>query len=437
MIQNKRCTINRSEVSEARPLFEVIEETLGSSALRWYVAEITEEEIVVEVTTHAEETVKPFKPAERPYYAGKSVVLSVIPTGIGCSIGGYAGDASPVTNLLALTADYLITHPNSVNASNFIGLNNDKIVYTDGYCIDLFCKGLVDLYIPHSNKVGLVIEKAESSKLDAVFNIINTVRAVHGVNITDYVITEKPIGGHCIENRSGAFVGTIDNPHVVLEACEKLIRNGVNAIALTSNIQDLSYENYVKHFDGEYPNPVGGVEAIISYLVTRQFQVPSAHAPMSNLRELNLKYNIVDARGAGEFSSASGLACILIGLHRAPQIRPDFNYRAIDMISLNNLTAVVMPFNSLGGVPAIYAQKYNIPVIAVQENHTILNVTQEKLRLNNVIKARSYAEAAGILLALRRGINLESISRPLKTLRFSDCNLAENEWSAAAGISAV
>ncbi|KVQ49923.1 hypothetical protein WK03_07745 [Burkholderia cepacia] len=42
----------------------------------------------------------------------------VIPTGIGCVVGGHAGDANPVVNLLATTCDTLITHPNAVIASD-------------------------------------------------------------------------------------------------------------------------------------------------------------------------------------------------------------------------------------------------------------------------------------------------------------------------------
>jgi hypothetical protein len=145
--------------------------------------------------------------------------------------------------------------------------------------------------------------------------------------------------------------------------------------------------------------------------------VPTAHAPLLNIKQLELKHNVVDARGAAEMASASGLACILVGLKRAPQITAKPKCRIHDIVNINNLLAVVMPASCLGGVPAIYAQKYEIPVIAVEENRTILDVTQAKLGLNNVVHVRSYAEAAGVVSSLRRGISIESISRPLKTLR--------------------
>src|SRR5436853_2578975 len=420
MIQNTQKRMRRADVDDARSLPEIIEKAIGPTALRWYIAKTTAREIVLEVTSSDTESHYPFSPGPRAYHGGKSAVLNIIPTGIGCSIGGYAGDAAPVTNLLAATTDYLITHPNSVNASNFIGLNSDNVVYTDGLTIDLLCRGLVDLHLPQSNKIGLIVEKSDPKKLDIVFNVVNTVRAVHGANIIDCIVTEKPIGGRCVKNQSGAFVGTVDNPGVIFEACEKLLQRGATAIALTSNIQDLSFEEYANHFDGQFPNPVGGVEAVISYSVTRRYGVPSAHAPLTNIHDLDLRHNVVDARAAGEFASASGLACVLIGLQRAPHVRPPSNCRLVDLLNIHNVTAIVMPATSLGGIPAIYAQKHEIPIIAVQENRTIFEVTQEELGLRNVVEARSYAEAAGILTALRKGISLESIARPLKTLRYKE-----------------
>jgi hypothetical protein len=418
MIENTQRKIKKPHFSVNGSSCEEIEELVGRTALRWYIGEVTQDEIVIETTNFKGQTDNGLKRLKDRHYPGKDVVLNIVPTGIGCSIGGFAGDASPVTRVLASAADYLLTHPNTVNASDFIGLSDNNVIYADGYSIDAFCKGAVDLHLPHSNRVGVIIEKSDDRKLNVIFNVINAVRAVHGVNISDCVITEGPIGGRCTKNKSGAFVGTIDNHRVIFESCEKLLSKGVNAIALTSNIQDLPMNEYARHFEGAYPNPVGGVEAVISYLVTSRYHVPAAHAPLINARDFELASDIVDARGAGEFVSTSGLACVLIGLRRAPQIDPRPGCRTFDIINVNNLSALVSPASCLGGIPALYAHQHGVPVIAIQENHTILNVTQESLALENVIQARSYAEAAGILHALRRGISLQSLERPLRTLRY-------------------
>jgi hypothetical protein len=416
VVENRQFRLNKFEVIGSESIASVIERMVGHDALRWYISQITDQEIIVEATFADGEMFEPETVADRGWYPGKAVVVSIVPTGIGCDLGGYAGDAAPATNLLAATADYLVTNPNAVNASNFISMA-DNVLYTEGLCIDLLMKGAVDLHVPHGNKVGLIIEKTSPEALDVVFNVLNTTRAVFGIDLIEYVITDQPIGSHCVENGSGAFVGTVDRPDVLFDACERLIRKGVNAISVTTNIQDLPREEYVKHFEGNYPNPLGGVEAVISHLIVNRFQVPAAHAPMLNKKDLDLSDEIVDARGAGEVASASGLACTLIGLRRAPQISRQRCFNPSDLVNVHNVLAVVCPASSLGGIPAIYAHKHGIPVVAVHENATVMKVPGSKLGFDNVIEVNNYLEAAGTLLALRKGISLPTVRRPLPTLR--------------------
>ena len=420
MIENQEFVIKRSEFNDIEELPGLLASKAGHPILRWYISKVANNgrEFVIDAALNLRKDGGAVFPGirEDDLYPGKSVVVSIVPTGVGCEIGGYAADAAPATALLASCTDYLITNPNAVNASNFIAMDNN-VWYTEGYSIDLFCKGEINLYKPYSNKVGLIVERADQENLEVVYNIVNTARAVHGVDIGGVEVTEARIGGRCVRYNSGAYVGTLDFPDVLLDAAQRLIEKGVNAIGITSNIQDLPGVDYAKHFDGQHPNPVGGAEAIISHLITDVFRVPAAHAPMINVKPLDLTSNIVDARGAGEYASASGLACILIGLARAPQLVRHNNYRIKDVVNINNLLAIVTPSSTLGGVPALYAQKYNIPIIAVKENNTILDVSREKLGLRNVYQVSSYAEAAGYLQALRSGISIESLHRPLHTLR--------------------
>jgi hypothetical protein len=241
---------------------------------------------------------------------------------------------------------------------------------------------------------------------------------VYGVDVADVVITERPLGVRCVQNAAGGYTGQLDHPELLLEACARLIKNGANAIAVTSNVQNLPPEHYAQHFLGEHPNPVGGAEAVISHLISNFFHIPAAHAPMINFKQLYLEHPIVDPRGAGEIVSVSGLACVLIGLQRAPQLVPRPGCRIADMIGLQQVIAVVAPATCLGGIPVLYARRLRIPVIAVRDNHTILDVSQERLNLNGVVEVQSYPEAAGVVLALREGISLESIFRPLAALRY-------------------
>ena len=44
-------------------------------------------------------------------------VALIVPTGIGATIGGYAGDALPIARAIAQISDCLITHPNVLNGA--------------------------------------------------------------------------------------------------------------------------------------------------------------------------------------------------------------------------------------------------------------------------------------------------------------------------------
>jgi len=416
MIENKQLRFERAKVALPHGIPEITEEATKGKALRWYVGEVTETEVVVEATVNSEEISEFPGTVEDRFHPGRSVAVSIVPTGVGCSIGGYAGDAAPVTRLLASTVDFLVTNPNAVNASDFAQIS-ENVLYTEGYCIDLLCRGRIDLYVPYANSIGVIIEKSTDARLDLAFNVINAVRAVHGVDIKHCVVTDRPIGSRCDKNAMGAFVGTVDHPEVLTAACETLIAKGVNAIAVTTNVQDLPFDDYALHFAGKAPNPVGGVEAIISHFIVNRFRVPAAHAPLLNVKDLALESPVVDARGAGEFTSLSGLACVLMGLARAPQIAPRPGTRVSDVVNVNNIVAVVAPASCLGGIPTLFAARYGIPTIAVRDNETILGVTREALQLDGVIEVGTYAEAAGVLLALEQGLALQSIMRPLPTLR--------------------
>lgn len=417
MLNNREYIIKKSKLREIERLPELLEVQFGHRILRWFISQVTENDIKVQITLVDEPGRVLSGGVIETFFPDKSVVLNVIPTGIGCRIGGFAADAAPVTAVLASACDYLITNPNAVNASNFI-FKSDNVLYTEGFMIDQFCRGLVNLYPPYANKVGLIVNKPGRQELEIVFNIINAVRAVHGIDIEECVVTDESFGGSSVKSKSGAYVGNIKRPDVLFKACDQLLERGVSAIAVASNIEDLPLSDYAEHFDGNHPNPIGGAEALISHLICKRYRVPAAHAPLLNVKDLELKSKVVDARGAAEFSSTSGLACVLIGLGHAPQVEKTGNFRIKDAINIHNVLAVVAPATALGGVPMLYARRHGIPVIAVRENETILEVTGQMLNLKNVCQVHNYAEAAGVILALKRGISLSSLRRPLSTLRF-------------------
>lgn len=50
----------------------------------------------------------------RPQFRRAYTTVLIVPTGVGASIGGFAGDALPVARTLASVADCVISHPNVI-----------------------------------------------------------------------------------------------------------------------------------------------------------------------------------------------------------------------------------------------------------------------------------------------------------------------------------
>jgi hypothetical protein len=426
MIVNRKYTFGRSAVAALGSVAQAVADAASGEPLRWFVSAADREAIEVEVTECAGFGPPAIRPVPPLPPAGRAVVVSLIPTGIGCAFGGFAGDAAPATALLGAAADLVVTNPNAVNASNFISCG-ERVVYAEGYSLNLFATGEVPLYRPRANRVGVIIEQADDESLTEVFNVINAARAVYGVEITDCVVTSEPVGTRCVRGESGAYGGLIQRPEVLLSAGRRLIDAGATALAVTTNVRGLPAAEYARHFHGGHPNPVGGAEAVVSHLLTRTLGVPSAHAPMINFKGAAPATGVVDSRAAGEFVSVSGLACVLIGLRRAPQLAPRSGCPTDEPIGLADVVAVAAPATALGSAPVLSAALRGIPVIAVRENETILNVTAHALGLDSVIEVDSYLAASGVVLALRNGISIESLRRPLAALS------AENTAGRRAG----
>ena len=158
---------------------------------------------------------------------------------------------------------------------------------------------------------------------------------------------------------------------------------------------------------------------MMSRFVSASFLIPSAHAPILNyaVRSKTI-FSDYDPRAAGEIISQTGLPCILLGLSSAPQLRHvQKSLPQKNLLTASDIAAVIAPATAMGGIPMLAAEKRGIPIISVAENRTVLNVTGEKLGLKNEIKASNYLEAAGIIAALKAGIDVKSLRRPLDRIR--------------------
>ena len=158
-----------------------------------------------------------------------------------------------------------------------------------------------------------------------------------------------------------------------------------DAIAIVCSFPEDDGEDYA---NGVGVDPVGGVEAIISHYISKELCVPCAHAPA--FENIQISTDIVDSRCSAEYITPTFLPCILIGLSQAPR------FALSGGISVDNLDFLVMPYNSLGGVPVFEAQKRGIPIYGIKENMTVLDVTKDKLGVNCIL-VDSYEQLAEMI----------------------------------------
>lgn len=391
--------------------------------LRAAIVRFTENEAVIEATCVELAPHDPYRehfldfelgaPRRKDHQDDRFAVVQVVPTGVRCEIGGFAGDACPATNLLASAADLVITHPNAVNASD-INEMAGNVLYVEGRSLDDFLLGHLALSPTRSNRIGTFVDPSGKSYLDEVVHTLNAARAVAGIDCGLYTLGSHEIGARAVWSHTGCAVGTVLNPLVILESVRQLLAEGVHAIGGVSVIHGVTAAEFSQHLSGKIPNPSGGVEAIITHLISKVFRIPTAHAPLPYYQDVKER-GTHNPRASAEFISTPHYLCVLKGLARAPRLVPieRLDNVAPHLVSLNAVGAVVMPASCLGGIPALAAEFSDIPLIAVAENQTVLEVTQDQMRMRNVIPVRSYLEAAGVVLALRQGISLESLRRPI------------------------
>ncbi|MDJ0511389.1 MAG: DUF3326 domain-containing protein [Crocosphaera sp.] len=342
----------------------------------------------------------------RPYTA-----VLIVPTGIGAAIGGYAGDALPVARAMAKVCDRLITHPNVLNGAQLYW-PMENTFYVEGYGLDRFAQGDWGLQPVHQNSIGLILDQGIEPELRTRhIQAADATRATLGLTLTDYVVTDMPLGVELRMAASGASWGTLAHPDSLLRAAEKLItKSKVEAIAVVArfpdDIESLALDNY-RH--GKGVDPLAGAEAVISHLIVRQFQIPCAHAPA--LQPLPLDDNL-SPRAAAEELGYTFLPCVLVGLSRAPQF---ITKSHPSTIWADEVDAVVIPETASGGSGLLSFSAKNIRIIAVKDNQTALNVTPKSLAME-AITVNSYLEALGVLVADKAGISLDSFRPILSSL---------------------
>lgn len=320
----------------------------------------------------------------------KKLGAFIVPTGIGASVGGYAGDASVWARKFA-EFSRLIVNPNVVNAGCFSGIT-ENMLYVEGYALDEFFKGNLGLIPSENNKIGVVLDKGISQEvLNIHINTINAVKTVYGLDI-DYAITDKAVEVDFFVDESGISTGKVDNIEQLLHTAKSLLDKGAEAIAVVCKFKEVTenknYENAVG------VDPIGGTEAIISHYLSKELMVPVAHSPA--FEDFSIATHLVNPKASAEYITPTFLPCVLLGLHNAPKLTAN-NSIHHSPLTIQQLEFLVMPYNALGSTPVFEAIKRGIKVYAVKENQSVLNITKQALKLENVVKVETYQECLSIV----------------------------------------
>jgi len=346
--------------------------------------------------------------------------LMVVPTGVGCATGGFAGDALPAARLLAAASGCLITHPNVLNGAALYW-SDPRIHYVEGWALDRFAAGALDLRPVQRQRVGLLLDAGIDDDLRLRhLQVADGCRASLGLDIGPVVTTDAPLGVRLEVGPSGASWGGLARPDALLRAGERLREAGATAIAVVARFpEDPASEALAAYRNGAGVDVLAGAEAVISHLLSRHLLLPCAHAPA--LRPLPLQSGL-DPRAAGEELGTTFLPCVLVGLSRAPDLLPRSPLgsatagRVAPLLASEEIGAVVAPAGALGGEAVLACVERGVPLIAV-DNPCVLEVTAAALGLRDsgavVLSATGYSEAAGLVLALREGIAPQALVRPL------------------------
>lgn len=348
----------------------------------------------------------------RPLWA-----VLLIPTGIGCAIGGYAGDGLPVARAIASVVDGLITHPNVLNGAQlYWPLSN--VLYVEGYGLDQFAAGRWALQPVHRNRVGVILDAGIEPELRLRhLQAMDAARATLGLDLTEYVVTDAPLGVAVAVADSGSSWGTIQRPDSLLRAAERLLTGaGAEAIAVVARFPDDGGAAMLEQYrQGQGVDPIAGAEAVISHLVVHTFRCPCAHAPALNPLPLDA---MVSPRSAAEELGYTFLPCVLVGLSRAPRFceRSASGLLPPQAIAADQVDVVVTPASACGGSALLQLGASGAQIIAVEDNETVLAVSPESLGLN-ALRVRSYMEAVGAIASLRAGIDPRLLQPQIPHLR--------------------
>jgi hypothetical protein len=336
----------------------------------------------------------------------------IIPTGIGCEIGGHEGDANAVSKLVASACDTLITHPNVVNATDYNEMTPNTL-YVEGSTITRLLMGQVGLQEVRANRLLTLVDKGALKYNEEIRNAVSTARITIGID-SDIFEMEKLTSCKIGLSKSGRAVGALEDMENLFETIDKY-GDSYQAIALSTHVErDTDW--YREYFDAnrEYQdvavNPTGGIEAMMTHAAVELFNKPCAHAPapQGNIRH----HGVFEPRLAPVSGSIRHIHCVLKGLHKSPRI---VSYE--NGFNAKDVSCVLIPDGCVG-LPVLACIEQRIPVIAVRNRNIMKNDLDELgFEHGKFFRADNYLEAVGIMQMLKEGIALDTVTRPISHTR--------------------
>ncbi len=350
---------------------------------------------------------------------GRFNVAMLIPTGIGAAIGGHAGDATPVAQLMASVCDNLVIHPNVVNASDINEMPANAL-YIEGSVLSRLIMGTVGIQPVRANQVLVLLHPHPDRVFtNLAMNAVNAARSSYGLNCPRVIEMDRPLVMSPDYTGSERAAGSVEGFENLCYLLDKY-RGEYDAIAIASVISTpLHYYSDYFWSDGDMVNPWGGVESMLTHTISSMYDLPSAHAPMLESQAvLDIETGVVDPRMAAEVISVSFLQCVLKGLQRSPNIiRDPEAMRDPGVLTARDISCLVIPDGCLG-LPTFAALEQGIQVIAVRENVNLMKNDLEALpwASGQLHIVDNYWEAAGVLSAIRTGIEPSAVRRPLRSI---------------------
>ena len=345
-------------------------------------------------------------------------IALLVPTGIGAEAGGHSGDGGALARLMASVCDTLITHPNVVNASDINELP-DNGLYVEGSVLSRFLMGTVGLQRVRSNRVLVIVgEHEEEYFTQSVVNSVGAAFVTLGLSCPEIVMlshVKRKTEMKTVFSPSGRAAGEVKNFDILSDILKARL-DSFDAVAIASQI-DTDHVYRENYFFENALNPWGGVEAMLTHAVSLLFNVPSAHSPMTESKEIlvNFDVGIVEPRKCAEAVSVSNFHCVLKGLQRSPRIVPlTHNHARSDILTAGDVSCMVIPDGCIG-LPTLAALEQGITVIAVKENKNIMKNDLSALpwKEGQLYIVENYWEAVGVLSALKAGLAPNSVRRPL------------------------